>query len=60
VVLDPSGAAVAGARVVLHPLQQSAPIKTETDGTGSFYFDRVLGGKYDIEVRADGFRDVHL
>ena len=59
-VLDPSGAAIAGAHVVLHPLQQSAPVEMQTDGTGSFHFERVPVGKYDIEVRADGFRDAHL
>lgn len=60
VVLDPSGAAIAGARVVLHPSQQSTPLETETDTTGSFRFDRVQSGKYDIEVRAEGFRDMRI
>ena len=60
VVLDPSGAAIAGAHVVLHPSQQSTPLETETDTTGSFHFDRVQGGKYDIEVRAEGFRDMRI
>jgi len=60
VVLDPSGAAIAGARVVLHSLQQSTPVETETDTTGLFRFDHVQSGKYDIEVLAEGFRDMRI
>ena len=59
VVLDPSGAAIARANVVLHPLQHSTSVETETDATGSFQFARVQSGKYDIEVRAEGFRTAH-
>jgi hypothetical protein len=60
IVLDPSGAAIPGAAVVLRANGGSAPTETKTDSSGSFHFDRVLSGKYEIEVRADGFRDAHL
>ncbi len=59
-VLDPSGAAIAGAAVVLRTDAASAPIETKTDSSGSFHFDRVPSGKCEIEVRADGFRDAHI
>ena len=60
VVLDPSGAAIPGAVVALR--QHAAPPETETkaDSSGSFRFDRLLSGKYEIDIRAAGFRDVHI
>jgi hypothetical protein len=60
VVLDPSGAAIAAAHVVLHQPDQSTPVETETDANGAFHFDRIQTGKYEIEVQAGGFRDVHV
>ena len=57
VVLDPSGAAVPGARVVLRTNEASAALETKTDATGVFHFDNVRTGKYELEVRAEGFRD---
>src|SRR3974390_1362487 len=47
IVLDPSGAAIAGAAVVLRINDASAPMETKTDSSGSFHFDRVASGKYD-------------
>jgi hypothetical protein len=59
VVLDPSGAAIAGAQVLLR-FEQSVLLQIKTDAAGSFRFDRLRTGKYDIEVQAGGFRGTHL
>jgi hypothetical protein len=59
VVLDPSGAAIAGAQVLLR-FEHSVLFQIKTDAAGSFRFDRLRTGKYDIEVQADGFRGTHL
>jgi hypothetical protein len=59
-VLDPSGAAIPGAVVTLRQHAAPAATETKTDSGGSFRFDRLLGGKYDIDIRAVGFRDAHV
>ena len=60
VVLDPSGASIAGAQVVLRTTEASAALETKTDATGAFRFDNVRTGKYDLEVEAEGFRTTHV
>lgn len=60
VVLDPSGAAIPGAEVILKVQPQSAPIEAKTDATGSFRFDRVPIGKLEVGIQAVGFREAHV
>ena len=60
VVLDPSGASIPGAHVVLRTTEASAALETKTDATGAFRFDNVRTGKYDLEVEAEGFRTTNV
>jgi hypothetical protein len=59
-VLDPSGASIPGAHVVLRTTEASATLETKTDATGAFRFDNVRTGKYDLEVEAEGFRPTQV
>jgi hypothetical protein len=56
-VLDPSGAAVEGADVVL---QAATPEQTTTDRHGSFVFHCAGDSPYDITVHANGFAESQL
>jgi carboxypeptidase family protein len=60
IVLDPSGAAISGARAVLQTNEATAPLETKTDATGAFRFDNVRTGKYVLEVEAEGFRTTQI
>lgn len=40
--------------------EASATLETKTDPTGAFRFDNVRVGKYDLEVEAEGFRNVQV
>jgi hypothetical protein len=53
-VVDPSGAAVAGATVMVLPAQGAA-ITTTTNRDGSYDAKTLLPGKYTIQVFATGF-----
>ena len=56
VVLDPSGAVIADARVILRR-EGSASAETKTaNQRGGFRFTRIAAGEYEIEVRRDGFK----
>lgn len=55
-VLDPSGAAIPGARVSLHPAGRQAI----TDFSGRFRFDRLPPARYELEVRHEQFRPARL
>ena len=56
VVLDPSGAAIVGAQVNL--TRRGSPTShTSTDNSGSFHFDDVNPGDYEIDVQHEGFRE---
>ncbi len=55
-VTDPSGAAIAGANVVLTPAAAaSIPIKTQTNGQGLYEFKGLEAGQYTLNVIAQGF-----
>ena len=58
-VLDPSGAAVANARVEIHNPISSYLRTTATDGAGGFQFNNVPPNPYHVDVSADGFADWH-
>src|SRR5580658_10423148 len=55
-VTDPSGAAIAGANVVLTPAAvSSTPITTQTNGQGLYEFKGLAAGQYSLTVVAQGF-----
>ncbi len=54
-VTDPAGARVPRARVVLAS-PSSVVASAETSAEGEFQFDRVVPGRYELRVAADGFR----
>lgn len=55
VVLDPSGAVIAGAKVILR--RDDRPTQTATtDQRGEFHFSRIVSGEYEIEASIVGFK----
>jgi len=54
-VLDPSQAAVVGAKVTLTNVGTGVETVKETDATGSYRFDFVQPGGYTVSVEAAGF-----
>lgn len=54
-VLDPSGASVPNARVVLKNLERSIEQRTETTLAGVYTFPSVAVGRYELTVDAPGF-----
>lgn len=55
-VVDNSGAAVSGATVKLTNAATSAELKTQTSESGSYTFDLIQIGKYDISIEKQGFK----
>ncbi len=55
-VVDPSGAVVAGATVVLHDSERGAQQTYTTGNDGSYTFPGLLPGRYQIEIAAPGFK----
>jgi hypothetical protein len=53
-VLDPSGAAIAGAQVTLK-IADGASIQSTTNTVGAFNFEKVTPGTYSLSVQATGF-----
>jgi len=56
-VLDPSGAAIAGAEVILLTGAGKELSRITSDKDGSFQFEKLAAGTYKIEAQAAGFRD---
>jgi hypothetical protein len=55
-VIDPAGAAVAGAKVELHLAQSAAVLlSTQTNSSGEFSISSVRAAAYDISVESAGF-----
>jgi hypothetical protein len=54
-VLDPTGAAVAGATVSVQRGDRKSIADTTADATGAFRFERLAPGPYKIAVQQDGF-----
>jgi hypothetical protein len=54
IVLDPSGAAIAGAQVTLK-IADGASIQSTTNNAGIFNFEKVAPGTYSLNVQATGF-----
>jgi iron complex outermembrane recepter protein len=55
VILDLSGAAVAGAEVVLRQTSTRQEWRTTSDLAGRFFFNSVADGQYTMRVNAQGF-----
>jgi Carboxypeptidase regulatory-like domain len=55
-VTDKTGAAVAGAEVVISNINGSATHPTTTNGDGAYVVAGLPGGSYNIEVTAKGFQ----
>ena len=56
VLVDPSGAVIADAKVVLRREGQLQEQSTTTNQKGEFRFTRLTSGNYEIEARKDGFK----
>ena len=56
VVLDPDGAVIADAKVILRHLGNRQEQMATTDPRGVFQFARVAGGEYEVEVQKEGFQ----
>jgi Carboxypeptidase regulatory-like domain len=59
-VLDPSGASVAGAKVILATAGGETISTTTSDTSGGFRFEKVVQGSYQIRVQAPGFQDFKI
>jgi carboxypeptidase family protein len=57
-VLDPSGAAIPGATVVLIGTDGTQVDQSATDNAGDFRFNHVAAGEYTVDIRAAGFREI--
>ena len=56
VVLDPSGALIVGAQVMMQTRGTTKKRFTTTDRKGEFHFDGVIPGDYEITVQSEGFQ----
>ncbi len=56
VVTDPSGAAVAGAKVTAKDLDRGSTFPTTTDGSGFYNLPRLPVGRYEVRVENAGFQ----
>jgi hypothetical protein len=56
VVVDPSGAAVAGARVTVRDIDRDVSFSTVTNETGNYIQQHLIAGRYQVKIEASGFR----
>ena len=56
VVLDPSGAVIAGAKITLRGVGAGSSETTTANQGGEFRFSRIASGDYEIEALKDGFK----
>ncbi len=54
--VDPNGALIPGAHVILTEVKLGVSREMRTDATGSFRFDRVEPGAYAVRIEKPGFR----
>jgi hypothetical protein len=59
-LLDPSGAAIAKAQVVLLNSDNKPVAQVTMDNSGFFRFDNLAPGAYVIDFHAEGFRDARV
>ncbi len=57
-VVDPAGAAVAGAEVHISNQSTGAVVRTVTDSAGLFRIVNILAGSYSLGVQAKGFKNL--
>ena len=55
IVVDPSGASVPGAEVILTDVDRSTQNKAKADGAGRYLFRSLPPGTYSLHVNASGF-----
>lgn len=56
IVLDPSGAAIAGVNVTARDVDRGTVFNATTDDTGSFRIARVPIGRYEVKAEMKGFQ----
>lgn len=56
VILDPSGAVIAEATVILRKTSDRSERTATTDQRGEFHFTEVASGDYEVEARKEGFK----
>ena len=54
-ITDPQGGAVIGVPVTLYTRDNATRLRTTTDGSGVYRFERLRAGQYLIQVEASGF-----
>src|SRR5258707_15510231 len=54
-VKDPQGASLPGATVTLYYRERTSSLRTTTDSTGSYRFEKLAPGEYLVEAEAKGF-----
>jgi hypothetical protein len=60
-VQDPSGAVIANATILLQPAApNSSPSHAACDSTGTFRFENVPSGPYNLVISASGFKDATI
>src|SRR4029077_7336440 len=59
-VQDPSGAVISHAIVLLRPPADRTPVRTETDSSGSFHFEKIPVGSYTLTIAAPAFKDATI
>ena len=59
-VLDPTGAALAGAQVSARHIDTNVTTTTVTDGSGRFRLPALRIGRYELIVRQAGFKDASV
>ena len=57
-ISDPSGAAVAGATVVITDVQRGGTRTVSTDGSGNYAVPELQPGVYKVRAQASGFKSV--
>jgi hypothetical protein len=57
VVFDPSGAVVPGAQVSLTNVETKEVFDTYSDGTGTYNFESLPAGTFNLRIKAQGFAD---
>ncbi len=56
-VQDTSGAAIPGAKVTLHSIDENTDRSVNSDDTGSYVLENVKAGKYSIRADREGFAE---
>ena len=60
IVTDSSGAAIPGAAVALHSVEENTDRTATTDGDGAYLFNNVKAGQYVVTVARTGFSTTNI